>query len=122
MTKKQVLIANKEDLNLENLVASGKKVGKFSLNGSTSRSKIIFSNMAGLRINGNSATFKERLYFAVYQEAINKKANIAVIEKEGINSMKGTLYLDPENPFHSQSIIKGRNNFYCANEGYVLIR
>ena len=122
MTKKQVLIANKEDLNLENLVASGKKVGKFSLNGSTSRSRITLSNMVGLINNGNLSTFKERLYADVYKEAIKEKANIAVIEKEGINSMKGTLYLDPENPFHSQSIIKGRNNFYCANEGYVLIR
>ena len=95
MTKKQVLIANKEDLNLENLVASGKKVGNFSLNGSTSRSKIIFSNMAGLRINGNSATFKERLYFAVYQEAINKKANIAVIERRNPGSIDGTFYSSP---------------------------
>src|SRR3989344_3697830 len=122
MTKKQVLIANKEDLNLENLAAVGKKVGKFSLNGSTSRSKIILSNMAGLINNRNPSTFKERLYADVYKEAIKEKANIAVIEKWGINSAKGTFYSTPGNIFHSQSIIKGRNDFYCVNEGYVLIR
>ena len=122
MTKKQVLIAKKEYLNLENLAAAGKKVGKFSLNGSTSRSRITLSNMVGLINNGNLSTFKERLYADVYKEAIKEKANIAVIEKEGINSAKGTFYSTPENIFNSQNIIKGRNDFYCVNEGYVLIR
>ncbi|MBI2056664.1 hypothetical protein HYT91_00210 [Candidatus Pacearchaeota archaeon] len=86
MPKKQVLIAKSNNLNLENL--ADKEVGKFSLNGLTSRSKIIFSNMTGLINNRNSLTFKERLYLAVYEKAIKKKANIVAIEKEGINSVK----------------------------------
>ncbi|MBI2004256.1 hypothetical protein HYS72_02210 [Candidatus Pacearchaeota archaeon] len=119
MPKKQVLIAKSNNLNLENL--ADKEVGKFSLNGLTSRSKIIFSNMTGLINNRNSLTFKERLYLAVYEKAIKKKANIVAIEKEGINSVKGVFYSTSENIFHSQNILKGKNNFYCANEGYVLL-
>ncbi|MDP2673039.1 MAG: hypothetical protein Q8O84_04470 [Nanoarchaeota archaeon] len=113
MTEKKLLIAKKNDINLENL--AGKEVGKFYLNGSTSRSRIIFSSLLG------KSTLKERLYLAVCAKAEKEKANLAVIEKEGINSVKGTFYSTSENVFSSQKIINGRAHLYDPGKGYVLL-
>ncbi len=92
--KHQVFVGSDKSFNLEDLCNKGK---------------------FDVHINGSI----ERSYEKLCDYSKSQKANIAVVEERNTNSMKGTLYSAPGNPFCS---IQGRFSLDSTNSGYALVK
>lgn len=101
MVKKHiVLIAKKEDYNLETL-ASG-YIGTFSV-----------------AVNGLTNKSHER----IYGQAKSKKANLVIVKERNSELMRGGLYSVPEESlFNSGSFISGKSiGFDYTSNKYILV-
>lgn len=130
MKKKQkhyLCIAYKDDPKLNLGYLNGLEIDKFYFN--ISEIKSDNSNNKFTKItnkffwNGNGISLEEKLHLNVYKKAELKKANIAIIEEQTKNSIKGTFYSSPKIKFfHTDRLFEeGICTNYTSNK-YSLVK